>query len=115
TRYITDPDRRLAASAAIDGLFLRCCAPEGPFSPPRRRSTACSFVSSTTRTYPSEPPTSLRSHGCSAAQHTRSQEHSSSPLPSGNARCAKVSPDTPCPRYSARRTTIASCTSVGAG
>src|SRR5699024_8712254 len=33
TRYITDPDRRLAASAAIDGLFLRCCAPEGPFSP----------------------------------------------------------------------------------
>ena len=33
TRYITDPDRRLAASATIDGLFLRCCVPEGPFSP----------------------------------------------------------------------------------
>ena len=29
TRYITDPDQRLAASAAVEGLFMRCCAPEG--------------------------------------------------------------------------------------
>lgn len=27
--YIADRDRRLAAASAIEGLFLRCCAPEG--------------------------------------------------------------------------------------